>query len=351
MRIRFLYVSVLLTALISSGAASGQSQPPVPKDTVIGKIEYFEDDLSRIISPQASIEVIGSGYKWSEGPVWVPAGQYLLFSDVPQNIIYKWDGKKRPEKWLSPSGYTGSAPQKGEIGSNGLSLDRNGQLIICQSGDRKVARLRTAAGAGVPDTPAPEYIFFAENYKGKRFNSPNDLTTNSKNNVYFTDPIYGLPDGENDPTRELPFEGVYRIGTDGMTTLLLDSIRRPNGIAFSPDEKILYIASSDDKIPRWYAYDLDKDGKIIRGGLFLDAAPLRDRAMVKQGPDGMKIDKWGNLFAAGPDGINIISPQARRIALIRIFGRRVSNCAFNETKEILFITADDLVLKVTLHPK
>jgi gluconolactonase len=347
MRIRFLYVSLLLPALICCESSWGQA--PAAKDTAVGRIELYEAAASRAISANASIEVIGSGYKWSEGPVWVPAGQYLLFSDVPQNIIYKWDGKKRPEKWLSPSGYTGSTPQKGEIGSNGLSLDRNGRLIICQSGNRKVARLGTAAG--VPDIPTPDYIFLAENYKGKRFNSPNDLVADSRNNIYFTDPIYGLPDGEHDPTRELPFEGVYRIGTDGRTTLLLDSIRRPNGIAFSPDEKILYIASSDDKIPRWYAYHLDKDGNILSGGIFLDGSPLKNKATVKQGPDGMKIDKYGNFFAAGPDGINIISPQGKRIALIKIFGRPSSNCAFNETRDVLYVTADDLVLKVVLHPE
>jgi len=180
---------------------------------------------------------------------------------------------------------------------------------------------------------------------------PNDLIADSRNNIYFTDPIYGLPEGENDPTRELPFEGVYKISPEGKLTLLLDSIRRPNGIAFSPDEKTLYIASSDDKIPRWYAYHLDKNGVIVSGGILLDAIPLKIAAAVKQGPDGMKIDKYGNLFAAGPDGINIISPQGKSIGLIKVFGRRVSNCAFNETKDILYITADDLVLKVVLHPK
>ncbi|HSB94677.1 MAG TPA: SMP-30/gluconolactonase/LRE family protein, partial [Flavitalea sp.] len=167
-------------------------------------------------------------------------------------------------------------------------------------------------------------------------------------NIYFTDPIYGLPKQENDPTRELRFEGVYKIDTSGKTTLLIDSISRPNGVALSPDENILYIGSSDSDKPRWYAYKLNDRRQIQSGGVLLDATALKESAKVKQGPDGLKIDNSGNLYSAGPDGINVLSPQGKRLALIHIYNRPTSNCAFNETKTELYITADDMVFRVKL---
>jgi gluconolactonase len=198
-------------------------------------------------------------------------------------------------------------------------------------------------------TSTADYTVLAANYNGKKFNSPNDLVCDSKGNIYFTDPTYGLPNGDTDPERELNFEGVYKIGADGKLTVLIDSIPKPNGISLSLDEKILYLASSDDKKPKWYAYNLDENGNIKDGHVLLDAAPLKEKATVKQGPDGFKIDKYGNLFAAGPDGINIISPQGKLLGLIKIYDRKTSNCAFNETKDILYVTANNLILKLVLH--
>ena len=343
---------ILALIIVGSTASSLSAAPPASrenkfqKDTLIGKIELYDPHAAAFISADASIEVIAKGYKWSEGPVWVAGGQYLLFSDVPENVVLKWQQGKDAGRYLTPSGYTSNTPRKGEIGSNGLSLDRKGRLILCQSGNRTVSRMLTAT-----DAPAPDYIVLAETYNGKRFNSPNDLVADSKNNIWFTDPIYGLPDGEKDSSRDLSFEGVYKISADdNSTTLVIDSIRRPNGIALSLDEKVLYVGSSDDRHPKWYAYNLDKDGKITGGRVLLDATALKKAATVHQGPDGMKIDKYGNIFGAGPDGINIISPAGKRLGLIRVFGRPTSNCAFNETKDILYITAGDLVLKVVLHP-
>jgi gluconolactonase len=201
------------------------------------------------------------------------------------------------------------------------------------------------------DSPRPVFKVLAAGYRGKKFNSPNDIIADSKDNIYFTDPIYGLPKHENDPTRELSFEGVYKITPDGKLSLLIDSISRPNGIALSLDEKILYVGSSDDQHTRWDAFRLDSNGAILSGGVLLDGAPLKVRAAVKQGADGFKIDRFGNLFAAGPDGVNIISPSGKLLGLIRIFGRPASNCAFNEGKDVLYITASDEVMRVNLwHP-
>ena len=317
---------------------------PAGPDSAVGKIELYDTSARRLIDSNAVIEVIGRHYLWSEGPVWVPAKQMLLFSAVRENKIYQWNGKDTPVTFLTPSGYTDTAYRDGENGSNGLALDKEGRLLLCQSGNREVARLNAAL-----DSPRPVFTVLAPNFKGRKFNSPNDLVADSKDNIYFTDPIYGLPKHENDPTRELSFEGVYRISPDGKVTLLIDSISRPNGIALSPDEKILYIGSSTEHHPRWYIYPLDSVGGVKGGGVFMDETAQMQKATIKQSADGFKVDKYGNLFAAGPDGINIISPSGELLGLIRIYNRPASNCAFNETKDMLFITAADLVLRVKLR--
>jgi gluconolactonase len=320
------------------------STKPAGPDTAVGKIELYDSSATRFIDSNAVVEVIGRHYLWSEGPVWVPAKQMLLFSAVRENKIYQWHGKDTPVAYLTPSGYTDTAYRDGENGSNGLALDREGRLLLCQSGNRQVVRLNAPL-----DSPRPAFTILAANFKGKKFNSPNDLVADSKGNIYFTDPIYGLPKHENDPTRELAFEGVYKISPDGKVTLLIDSISRPNGIALSPDEKILYIGCTNDRHPRWYMYPRDSSGDIKGGGVLLDGTALLEKAKIKQGGDGFKIDKYGNLFAAGPDGINIISPAGELLGLIRIYNRPASNCAFNETKDVLYITAADEVLRVKLR--
>jgi len=331
-------------ALCSSCNTPNEQSTAVGKGNAIGRVEIYDSSAKDIIDSNAVIEVIGKNYKWSEGPVWVPAKQMLLFSAVRENKIYRWNGKDTPAVYLTPSGYTDTAYRDGENGSNGLALDKEGKLLLCQSGNRQVVRLNADL-----DAPKPAFTVLAPNYQGKKFNSPNDLIADSRNNIYFTDPIYGLPKGAEDPTRELSFEGVYKITSDGKLVLLIDTISRPNGIALSPDEKILYVGSSDDKHTRWYAYRLDSTGGIQNGGILLDGTVMKEKATVKQGADGFKIDQHGNIFSAGPDGINIISPSGKLLGLIRVFNRPTSNCAFNETKDILYITASDWVLKVRLR--
>ncbi|HEV9038492.1 MAG TPA: SMP-30/gluconolactonase/LRE family protein [Puia sp.] len=322
--------------------AKGQSSP-IGHPTPIGKIELYDKTAATLIDTNAIIEVLGTHYQWAEGPVWVPSRQMLLFSDVLANTAYVWKAPDTPTIYLAPSGYSGTAVRNGENGSNGLTLDRNGRLLLCQSGDRRLVRMNAPL-----DSPRPDFTILASNYKGKKFNSPNDVVVDSRNNIYFTDPIYGLPGKEKDPTRELTFEGVYRISNSGQLTLLIDSIARPNGIALSPDEKTLYVGSSDDPHTRWYAYHIDDKGKIMGGGILLDGTALKARASVKQGADGFKVDDRGNIWSAGPDGINIISPRGRLLGLIRIYHRRVSNCAFDRRKKLLYITATDLLLRVKL---
>jgi gluconolactonase len=183
------------------------------------------------------MEKLAEGFEWSEGPAWDKAGNRLLFSDVPQNVVYEY-GPGRPgvTEHLRPSGFTGAEPRGGEPGSNGLAFDAGGNLVLCQHGDRRVARW---------DKAAKKFVTIADRYDGKRFNSPNDLCFDSKGNLYFTDPPYGLPKNMEDPTKELPYQGVYRVSPDGKVTLLNKDVTRPNGIALSPDERTLYVASSD----------------------------------------------------------------------------------------------------------
>ena len=340
-----LFAAGLWFAAVSFGSGCHLfNKEAAPADSAIGKIEIYDQRAADAIDSNAAIDIIGRNYRWCEGPVWVEAKHMLLFSDVPENKIYKWNMKDTPVLYLTPSGYTDTAYRNGENGSNGLALDRNGKLLLCQSGNRQMA------GMNAPiDAPKPDFTMLARDYQGKRFNSPNDLAVDTRNNIYFTDPIYGLPKHENDPTRELSFEGVYKISAEGKLSLLIDSISRPNGIALSLDEKILYVGSSDEKHTRWYAYHLNADGNIQSGGVLLDGTELKAKATVKQGADGFKLDKYGNIFSAGPDGINIISADGKLLGLIRIYDHPTSNCAFNETKEVLYITADDKVLSIKLH--
>jgi gluconolactonase len=334
MKKRLIAFTVLFTTAIYSFAQTPQNP--------FGRVEVYDSSALALINPNATIEVIGKHYKWSEGPVWVPSIQKLLFSDVLENKIYSWDGKDTPVVYLTPSGYTDTAYRNGENGSNGLALDRVGRLLLCQSGNRQVVRLDADL-----NSPKPNFIVLAKDYQGKKFNSPNDLVADSKDNIYFTDPIYGLPKKENDPTRELTFEGVYRIRPSGKVELLIDSIQNPNGIALSSDENTLYVGSSANHT-RWYAYHLDAKGNIRNGGVLLDGYAMKEKAKVKTGADGFKTDLYGNIFSSGPDGISIISSAGKVLALIRIYDKRTSNCALNENRDVLFITNDDRVLRVKL---
>jgi gluconolactonase len=344
----FIAFSCLITCYSCNTNNAGKekiAQAAVPADSAVGKIELYDSSAARLIDSNATFEIIGRNYTWSEGPVWIAAKKMLLFTDVPENKIFQWQQGDTSKLYLTPSGYTGTVKRDGgEDGANGLALDKEGRLLLCQSGNRQVVRLNTPI-----DSPKPLFTVLSANYNGKKFNSPNDLVTDSKHNIYFTDPIYGLPKGAADPTRELKFEGVYKINAAGKTSLLIDSIPNPNGIALSLDETILYVASSDDKHPKWLAYNLDENGNIKNGGVLLDGTEMKIKATVKQGADGFKLDKYGNIFSAGPDGINIISPAGKLLGLIKVYVRKVSNCCFDDTKNVLFITAHDVVLKVKLH--
>lgn len=342
--LRLICFCLLVIFISCNNSSTSNESSASTKDSAVASIELYDSSANEAIDKNASIQIIATGFKWVEGPVWVPAKQMLLFSDVPNNKVYKWTEADSVQLFLSPSGYTGTTPREGEVGSNGLTLDNEGRLLLCQDGDRQIGRLNASL-----DSLKASYTTITSNYNGKKFNSPNDIIVSKNGTIYFTDPIYGLAKGADDPARELKFEGVFKVDTTGKTTLLIDSISRPNGIALSNDEKILYVASSDDVHSKWYAYDLNNEGNVTSGKVLLDATELKAKAKVQQGCDGFKVDKHGNIFSAGPDGVCIISPRGKLIGLIKVYNKRVSNCAFNETKDVLYVTATDMIMKITLH--
>ena len=306
-----------------------------------GHVEVIDPSLEKIVARDAAVDIIAEGLDWCEGPLWVEAEKMLLFSDVPQNKIYRWTAARGKELYLSPSGYTGTLPRGGELGSNGLTLDNSGHLIICQDGDRAVSRMNSPTSH-----PYASFTPLASRYQGEKFNSPNDLIYNRSGDLFFTDPPYGLEKNMDDPLKEIPFQGVYKISASGELTLLLDSISRPNGIALTPDGKTLMIANSDPGKPYWYAYSLSADGRLSNGRIFYDAS--REAKTEIGLPDGMKIDSHGNIFATGPGGVWIFNAAGKLLGKIRFDGV-TSNCALTKDEKTLFITADMYVLRVKLR--
>ena len=325
-----------IISLFASISATAQS---VGK--TIGTVERYDSSINTVISRDARAEIIATGFDWSEGPLWIEKSRMLLFSDVPRNTIYKWTELNGTEVYLSPSGYTDTAKRGGETGSNGLLLDKNGALILCQHGDRRMARMEAPV-----DRPSPKFISIASTYNGKKFNSPNDAVYNSKGDLFFTDPPYGLEQRMNDPRKEISFQGVYRIKVSGEVVLITDTISRPNGIAFFPGEKTFIVANSDGQKPNWYAFDIDPTNESIKGRIFFSAAGY-DRTL-KGGPDGLKIDSKGNVFATGPGGIWIFNQGGKLLGKI-LLQEAASNCAFSADEKTLYITNDMHVLRLKMR--
>jgi gluconolactonase len=311
------------------------------KTKTLGTIERLDPGFDKLVPKDAKLEILAGGFIWTEGPVWIKDGSFLAFSDIPNNVINKWDGKQ-VTPYIKPSGYTGKKPRGGkpgdEPGSNGLVLDAQGRLTICEHGDRRVTRIEKDGKKTV----------LADKYMGKRLNSPNDVVYHSNGDLYFTDPPYGMEGNWDDPARELDFCGVYRLKKDGTLTLLTRDMTRPNGIALSPDEKTLYVANSDPKIAVWMAFPVTADGTLGSGKVFFDATQWVDK---KKGlPDGMKVDQAGNLFAAGPGGILVFTPAGKHLGTIAT-GVNTANCAFGEDGMTLFVAADHDICKIRLSTK
>jgi len=334
---------VAVAALLLAGCqheqpwATGTDHHPTGAQT-IGKLESHDPRFFQLVPATARIEKLAQGFAWSEGPIWIKETGFLLFSDVISNTVFKWKADEGITEFLKPSGYTGNVPRGGEPGSNGLTVDSQGRLTLCEHGDRRVARLEKDA----------HKTTLADKFQGKRLNSPNDLVYKSNGDLYFTDPPYGLEAREKDPKKELSFQGVYRLKPDGELTVLTDQLTFPNGLAFSPDEKILYVAVSDPDKAVWMAYDVKADGTIANGRVFFDATAW---VKTKPGlPDGMKVDKDGNLFATGPGGVLVLAPDGTHLGTINT-GEKTANCNWGDDGSMLYITANHFLCRIQTKTK
>ncbi len=301
-------------------------------------ITSLDPRFDRLVAKDATLEKIADGFTWVEGPVWDNAGGYLLFSDIPTNSIYKWKPGEGVSLFLKNSGYEGPMPFAGkEPGSNGLTLDARGRLVLCRHGERQIGRLE----------PDGRITVLADQYNDHRLNSPNDLVFKSNGDLYFTDPPFGLPGGFADPGKA-PVQGVYRLQPDGTLTLLIADITAPNGIAFSPDEKTLYVSDVDPKRAAWLAYDVNADGTVAKGRVLFDATRWRKDPFF--GPDGFKVDRQGYLFGARPGGLSVIAPDGTLLGTIET-GQPTSNVAWGEDGHTLFITGGSTVYRLRLKTR
>src|SRR5271154_1489275 len=312
------------------------------------KVDRLDAGLDALVPPNATIERVATGFTWVEGPIWIRAG-YLMFAEITSNSIRKLTPDGTVSIFLQPSGYKGAAPYGGkEPGSNGMTLDVKGRLTVAGHAQRDVWRLESL-------DPKAQVTVLADSYQGKKLNSPNDLVYANDGSLYFTDPPYGLPtQGDNDPIKELQVNGVYRIphalqqkpGTAparDQLQLVAKDLPRPNGIAFSPDEKYLYVdTSGPQKI--WMRYQVENDGSLTNGKVFYDASSDKRTG----GPDGMKVDSLGNVYSTGPGGIWVFTPEGKPLGVILIPERTANLNWAGSDRKILYITASSSIYRVTL---
>lgn len=322
----------LVTLIILLLSRSGSAEP------IAATMTRLDPRFDQLVPQDAKLEQIADGFTWVEGPVWNKQGGYLLFSDIPANAVYKWKPGEGTSLYLKNSGYSASTPFAGkEPGSNGLTFDAEGRLILCRHGDRQIGRLERNGRI----TP------LADRFDGHRINSPNDLVFKSNGDLYFTDPPFGLPKVFDDPDKA-PVQGVYRLSKDGTVTLIIKEIKAPNGIAFSPDEKTLYVSDVDPKRAAWLAYDISIDGTVTNGRVFFDATRWRKDPFF--GPDGFKVDQFGNLWGARPGGLSVITPDGTLLGTVET-GQPTSNVAWGEDGHTLFITGGGSVYRLRLATK
>jgi gluconolactonase len=307
--------------------------PPEAKHDAVsaGSVLRADAGLDGIVPADAKIEKLATGFQFTEGPLWFPAG-HLWFSDVQGNVVRQWSPSGVTEI-LRPGGYDGSdAAPGGFIGPNGMIADKDGAVLLCQHGNRRIVRI----------TPDRKVSTLIDRYQGKKLNSPNDLVYRSDGSLYFTDPPYGLAGGDQDPKKELPFNGVYRYA-NGKLQLLIKDLTRPNGIAFSPDEQTLYVANSDEKKKIWTRYDVKPDGTVGPGIIVADVTARTEEGL----PDGMKVDSQGNVYATGPGGVWIFSPEGKHLGTIQP-SETPANCNWGDDGRTLYMTARTSLYRIRL---
>ena len=308
----------------------------VSQDKYIGSVERLSPEINNLIEKNARIEILANGFEWSEGPVWSSQLNSVLFSDVPENVIYSWNEDKGLGIFTRPIGYSGEVPNLKKAGTNGLTIDADGNLIICMHGDRKITKLE--------QLNTNKRATVVNSFDGNLLNSPNDLVYDSKGNLYFTDPPYGLLEGDDDKLKEIPFNGVYKLSPNGDIGVLIKNLTRPNGISISNDEKTLYVANSDNSNAIIMEYELSEFG-VKNPQIFFDGNELarKDIGLF----DGLKVHPTGNVFATGPGGVLVIKENGDHIGTIRT-EVKTANCAFDENFQYLYMTSDMYLTRIKL---
>ncbi len=345
-RLRLWSVCAVFTIAVPCGGAEPMEEAPAEPTAAAedaapeahpagdGTIIRLDDRFDALVASGAVIEKVADGYGFTEGPVWARRGDpdpYLLFSDIPNNVVRKWSPTEGASDYISPV-FEGD-PDGRSVGSNGLLIDAEGRLILCEHGNRRISR-READGS---------ITVLADSYDGMRLNSPNDAVFHSSGALYFTDPPYGLREQDDDPDKELDFNGIFRLLPDG-TVERLGEQSRPNGIALSPDESTLYTANSDGANMVWYAYDVLEDGTLGPGRVFVDANDWDAPGAA----DGMAIDSNGNLFATGPGGVWVIAPDGTHLGSIQP-DEPPANAGWGDDGNTLYMTGRTGLYRITLN--
>jgi gluconolactonase len=330
---RFLLPSLVLLSFCAAGPSVAQSA----RFTTTGRVVRHAPSFDQLVAPDAQIEIVAAGFTHIEGPVWVPDSSMLLFNDTKTRTLYRWTAARGISKFLESSGYTGRLPYSDEPGSNGLGLDTKGNLLLCEHGDRRIARLPLAEKSGK--------MTVTDSYQGQRYNSPNDVLAHPTNgSLYFTDPPYGLPEKERDPRRQTPAAGVYRLDAKGTVTREITDLTRPNGLAHSPDGRTLYVSVSDSLRPVILAYEIGAKGQLGKSRVFFDMATL-PKVRAKETPDGLKTDRAGNVWASGPGGISVVSPTGQLLGTIDT-GEVAANCAWGDDGHTLYIASGTWLCRI-----
>lgn len=306
--------SVRAILFVTSLAVLCSGQTPVPA----GKIIRLDPEFDALVPKDARIERVATGFTFTEGPLWRPQG-VLWFSDVPGNVVRSVAPSGEVKVIIEKAGGTVAAPPGAFIGPNAMIADRDGAVLLCQHGNRRIVHV-------AKDMTMTPYI---DKFEGHRLNSPNDLVYRSDGALYFTDPPYGLIRQDADPAKELKFNAVFLYAKGKLTPVITD-LNRPNGIALSPDEKTLYVSNSDERKRFWMKYDVAADGAVSNGRMFYDLASAKEQGI----PDGMKVDSKGNVYASGPDGVWVFSPGGKHLGTLQP-GETAANCAWGDDGKTL----------------
>jgi gluconolactonase len=325
---------VFFLAFITVACSTGSPPIPAPeKPAAIGSIVRLDPAFDELVPKDAQLEKVADGFTFTEGPLWRPSG-VLWFSDVVGNVVRQWSPDGKVTEILNPGGYDGKGnlPAGGYNGPNGMAADKDGAVLLCQHGYRRIVRI----------SKDMKITTVVDKYEGKRLNSPNDLAYRLDGSLYFTDPPYGLPKGDDDPAKELKFNAVFRLANGKLLPVIKD-LSRPNGIAISPDQKTLYVGNSDEKNRIWMAYDIAENGTVNNGRLFADVTAEKDAGV----PDGMKVDSQGNLWASGPGGIWVFSPAGKHLGTIKM-PEIPANCNWGDDWKSVYITARTSLYRIKL---